>query len=953
MNQARAFRHLVFSALVAWPCALHAQLESQPDFERNRSDQTDVAAPARLVPPVVVYRVEPQVPRSALLAGVGGTVVLKLVVDDEGFVARAEVVQSAGNELDDAALGAACNLVFEPATLGGVPTAVELGWKQTFVVTPVSPPDAGPPLETADGGATPAPDADAGVPVSVAADQARFSGQVRTAGTKEVVADAEVTLHLEDGSVLQAVTDRGGHFSLEGVPKGTLLVRVNHTDHEPYTTTESFSPREHVQSRIFIARRSYNRFETVVRDRTPSKEVTRISLSRDEVSRMAGTMGDPLRAIENLPSMGQGALLGGQLLVRGTPPRNTAVYLDGVQIPQLYHFGLLRSVIHPEFLESIDVYPGGFGPQYGRAIAGVVDVKSRKLQMDGFRAQADLGFLESGFFFGGPITLWGDDHAGPNPRRITVALAGRRSYFDALLPLALAFVNPGTEGGLTVAPSYSDYQGKLEWRPSAAHTFSVMAFGSDDLIRFGLALPTGETARIRFQLQFHRLVARWQWRPHARLTNDLMVYAGIDSAYLGLLFDSNQPPVTNTVSQGGLNNTGPVWGFRNELRYSMGEEVTLALGMDAVASLPELVLSTFDRTPMTAEPPESAPLLGSTLNVLTEERRSANLAPYLQAVIRPLPWVQVIPGFRLDGFLYSRETQILAPGPRLAFRAEPVPGTVFKGTTGFYAQAPRTYETSRYVGNPRLQPERSWQNTVGLEQRLTPFLTVAIQGFWNERRDVIQGFALPINVDVDVGIPLFQTRFDNATIGRTYGMDLLVRHEITKNFYGFVGYTLSKSELRKRGERWWQPFNFDQTHIITAVGQYRVPWRLPFRAWSRSGRLPRGLFWNAGWSILSGDVALGARWRYITGNPTNYITAAFEEPTDPNNPDAPPAAKPVFVPRFKPYHQLDVRVDYKMPFDLLLLTLSLDIINVYNNRAEDGDIPRIPFLPVFTMTGEF
>ena len=97
---------------------------------------------------------------------------------------------------------------------------------------------------------------------------------------------------------------------------------------------------------------------------------------------------------------------------------------------------------------------------------------------------------------------------------------------------------------------------------------------------------------------------------------------------------------------------------------------------------------------------------------------------------------------------------------------------------------------------------------------------------------------------------------------------------------------------------------------------------------------------------------MGARWRYITGNPTNYITSAFEVPVDPSNPNA-RAPKPAFVPRFKPYHQADVRVDYKMPFDYLVLTLSLDIINVYNNTADEGDIPRIPFLPVFTMTGEF
>ena len=942
-----AFGRVVGWAVLAGVCAfiaprpVAAQLEAQPDFERKRDTRTleGPTAQGRLVPPHLVYSIPPQLSPQAVASGVSGAVVLRLTVDEEGFVQRVEVDKSLTPLLDDAAMAAACHMVFDPAQRQGKPVAVQMLYQQSFVIGPATPPSsAGQALEASQPAVPGAP----------------FSGQVRTQGTKEVLREAEVSVHLDDDTVLVKTTDAGGRFAFANVPLGRAMVRISHPGHEPYTTTETLRKDEALEVRYFVPLLSYNRFETVVIGKGATKEITRVTVSRDEVNRVAGTFGDPLRAIENLPSMAQGALAGGQLLVRGTPPRSTAVYLDGVQIPQLYHFGLLRSVIHPEFLHAIEVYPGGFGPQYGRATAGVVDVKSRHMVLERCRAQADLSFLESGFFFGCPIRVGsGPVTDGPDPRRLTVAFAGRRSYFDAFVPLVLDVVAPGQGAYVGFAPIYSDYQFKAEYRPVTAHTFSLMAFGSDDLISFNLNVPLQASARARFQLQFHRAVAHWQWRIGARMTNDFQAYVGLNSAFLGVTLDRLQPPETNTLNVAGLNNTGPAFGFRNELRYQMFEMVSLLAGVDYAVETPEMVAHVYERTPHETEG-GGGPVLTITRNVLTEKRVNLNLAPYFQAIIRPLPNITFIPGLRLDYMRYSANTRVLAPSPRLAFTAEPLPGTVLKATAGLYFQAPKIYETSPTLGNPRLRPERSVQTTVGIEQRLTPFLSVAINGFLNFRRDLVQGFALPVNVDVDLGIPLFQTSFDNASVGRVYGVDVLLRHDITKHFYGFVAYTLSKSELQKPPDNRWRPFNFDQTHILTAVGQYRVPWRLPFRHWSRAGRLPRGLLWNAAWAVLCGDVSLGARFRYFTGNPQDYITAAVDLPQpDPENPDAPVQRKPAFVKRFSPYHQLDLRVDYKMPFDMLLVTLSLDILNAYNSTADPNDIPRIPFLPVFSMQFEF
>ena len=62
----------------------------------------------------------------------------------------------------------------------------------------------------------------------------------------------------------------------------------------------------------------------------------------------------------------------GVIIVRGANPGDSGTYFDGVEIPLLYHFGGLTSVVNAEFLEDIAFYPGGFGAYYGRATAGIV-----------------------------------------------------------------------------------------------------------------------------------------------------------------------------------------------------------------------------------------------------------------------------------------------------------------------------------------------------------------------------------------------------------------------------------------------------------------------------------------------------------------------------------------------------------------------------------------------------
>ena len=128
------------------------------------------------------------------------------------------------------------------------------------------------------------------------------------------------------------------------------------------------------------------------------------------------------------------------------------VFIDSIEVPLLYHFGGLKSVLPIGVLESIEFYPGNFSPVYGRATGGIIDVRIKDLKPEKMSGYADVSILDTGVYLEMPI--------GKNA---AIALAGRRSYIDAILN---AVVPDDAGVSLQTAPVYYDYQLVGSYRPT-------------------------------------------------------------------------------------------------------------------------------------------------------------------------------------------------------------------------------------------------------------------------------------------------------------------------------------------------------------------------------------------------------------------------------------------------------------------------------------------------------
>ncbi len=863
-------------------------------YENARRTLVDagVHVPVLTKAPALVKLENAKYPEAAEKQGLTANVRLLVTIGADGLVPDAKVIEPVGNGFDEAAVAALLKSTFTPAEVDFAPAPVQIEFVYNFVLS-LAPPDAGPPV----------PD---GVDAGYVGPLSHLKGQLLQRGSRNRISNGTVScLEYEER---QAQTDEEGLFDL-AIPPGLCTVRAVGGESEIFKTSETLEPGETKEVKFYLVPKVIG-FQTVVRGQREKKEVVRRTITREELQKIPGTFGDPIRVIQNFPGVARAPFVSGQLIVRGANPGQTLTFFDGVEIPLLFHLAGGPSVVNAEFLDRVDFYPGGFGARYGRAVGGVVDVASRKGAADTWHGVAKVDLLDSSLFVEAPIT-----------KDISLAVAARRSYIDLLLPLVLPRDPQG--GAITVLPVYWDYQVRLDVgkrATSAAEgnsTFSLFAFGSDDTLKVVASGGNRNTdVSVSVRTLFHRLIGNWTYR-RGNVQFKLTPYGGYDLAAIDF-----------GIAR--LNADRWTVGLRQDLGVDLGQYFTLRAGADIYnqtligqAELPVISGIQYVAFPG-AEPKTEVQRIGRTVPTFDG-------AAYVEGDLKLGP-VTLTPGLRASTAYLGVQTRN-AFDPRLWVRYEPFERTAIKGSVGLYTQPPAATDMEPPpLGTPTLVHEKAFQASIGVAQKITDVINVDVTGFFNRRYDNVSSPG-PRIVNADGSTT--QDRSANNGLGRAYGMEVLLRHEVTKNFFGWVAYTLSRSEERTAGsDQDYAASSFDQTHILTAIGSYRFPY----------------------------GFELGARFRYVTGRPTSALIhdADFQR-LDANRYSN--TFGPFRGTRVTDFHQLDIRLDKYFVFEKWTLNVYVDVQNVYNRANVEATIyeyrgrfsasvPGIPILPVLGVKAQ-
>lgn len=854
------------------------------------------AAPAEELPPLLktpqllAFEQAPY-PEEAKAAGVEGKVLLLLEIDESGAVTSVEILQPAGHGFDEAAANAAWKLRFSPAEdeTGPVPVAIE--FEYGFVLDAASRAGAAP-----EGG-------------EVAPPPVNLNGNLVEMGTRRPLAGFAVRVQTADGSLLETTTDDEGFFELRGVPVGTVKLTAVFPGYDRVEQEIEIVEGQLSSVRLWVKNQDYGAGGLVGVIQKEKDEVTRRTLTVEEVRRIPGTFGDPIRVIQNLPGAARSPFGTGLLVIRGSNPEDSAVYVDGIRVPFIYHLGGYESVLAPDLVEAVDYLPGGYGVEYGRTLGGVVDVRTKTEYPESGHAVWSTDLLDSGGYVAG--------RAGKN-KRLGYALAGRRSYIDFFIPYFID--DPDT----VVKPRWYDYQVKLQDLGRDQGELSAFLFGYQDKLLASSPGNQGTDQDAQGDLGTtygtHRLNVIWERPLSDRWELRVVPSMGIDSANFAL---GNDFDLRQTVYLAEL---------RSELTWRPSETLTGRFGVDFLGGWYDFsVALPFDPSLLA----EYDPIEEREDYAISGTGSAWGPDAYAELEWRPLadPERMLInPGVRVNYVTVLDQVAIASADPRLAARWEVVEGGSAKLGLGLYHQPPQPFELYRPEGNVQIGYERAWSAEFGWEQQITQALQADATVFYKW----LDQLTVPNPNLVSLEDPYFL----NDGLGRIYGTEIFVRHALVSRFFGWVSYTLSRSERNDYPERaeeeggGWYLYDLDQTHILVALAGYRLPY----------------------------DFELSAKFRYVSGNPsTPYAGGVYDidqdfyfgfESADRNSE------------RLPPYITLDARASKLFTFKRWQLEVYLDLLNavrgvnpefeIYNyDYTESSYVRGLPFIPSPGFQAEF
>lgn len=612
--------------------------------------------------------------------------------------------------------------------------------------------------------------------LSFAQEVVTIKGKLIEKGTRKKLADVNAYILPHK---LKAVTNANGEFIFENVPKGDCQLIINLTGYQKFESQSVGACGTDQNVDIYLEKSTYSSFESTVIGKYDKRDDQSHTLTQEEFSKAPGSFGgDPVRAAQNLPGVAQS---GGnaQIIVQGASPDDTAYLINGHRVPLVFHFGGLSSVIIPEAVERVELLPSGYGPEYSRAIGGIIGLTTKEPKKDRFHGTAFVDLLNSGGLFEGPI----DDKS-------TILVAGRYSYIGQVLK-AVAKNNDNFE--LTAAPTYYDFTSIYTRQINEKNKFKTTMVASKDQLELILNKSANNDTELRGEFynrtEFFRIIPQIITQIDDKSKMDHSLAVGRDSILVninGRYLDINSNVISHRSEY--VREWSPTYktfiGLDNQWNQSeVGINLPTSYSVGGV------------RTPFS---------VGENRKFKTESSRTF-LGAYLRQEIKPSAdskWT-FLPNVRVDHFTRTQET---FAQPRFQIRHQWSPSLLLRGSVGQYVQPPRPQESSPEYGNKNVKSLYAFHYTAGFTKDFrdggTQGLELTNNYFYKELKNLV--------------IPDVQKNYTNKGSGTIYGAEVQAKYK-KDDWSGQIVYTHLKSE-RRIPQFGTAPAEFDQTHNLNLIG---------------------------------------------------------------------------------------------------------------------------------------
>jgi hypothetical protein len=728
-------------------------------------------------------------------------------------------------------------------------------------------------------------------------------------------------------SILGAITDVNGFFSIARVSPGVYLLKVVDDDFKTYEKEIKVTQKDGITDlRIDLLDNSENIGEVVISAETKAK-TTEVLMSQTKLDRKGiervpavGAENDVTAAFSVTPGVVTTGDQGGQLYVRGGTPIQNKVLLDGMTIYNPFHSIGFFSIFETELVKNVDIYTGGFDSRYGGRISSVMDITYRDGNKKEFGGKVSVSPFMAKLVLEGPIYK----AKTPGGSAGSYVFSAKHSLLDYTSKQLYRTVNNGN--GLPY--NFTDLYGKITLSSGQGSKFSFFGFNNNDNVTYT------DVANLSFQQSGGGM-------------NFVLVPSGSPIFIKGHLNGSNFN--TTFEENGSKPRTSSIGGFDLgfDFTYFLKNESEVDYGIN---------LNGFNTNFVTYNEAASKIQLQ---NFTTEIGSYVNIKKVTQRFV-------VQPGIRIQAY---PSLGTISVEPRFGMKYNATEKLRLKFSAGRYSQnftsassdrdvvnlfngllsAPTNVQENfitQYgnVKNPKNGLQISYHAIFGTEFDINKALTVNIEGYYKY-------FPQLSNINVN---KLYDDKAEFSEIddvykkdfliesGQSYGVDLLVKYAKDRLFIWGV-YSLGKS-TRWDGFTTYSPV-FDRRHNVNIVGSY---------AFGKKKNLELNVRWNLG----SGLPFTPTSGFY---QPDNFGNGATTDYTTSNSSTIGLLLGDFNSKRLPYYHRLDITVKKQVEFhNKTTLEITAGVTNVYNrknifyvNRVTNAIIYQFPVLPSLGISYKF
>jgi len=718
-----------------------------------------------------------------------------------------------------------------------------------------------------------------------------FAQKITVSGT---VYDAESGEKLMGAQVYEfysqkgTVTNEFGYFSLTLPASDSIKIGVYYIGYKPVIV--ELPGRSSHQLRILLEP-GEELEEVVIPVETKRRverdpEVSKVILDAKEIQTVPVILSEPdlIKVVQKLPGVETGTEGSGGMYVRGGGIDQNLILLDDVPIYYMNHLGGFISIFHPEIIKKVTLYKGGFPVRYGGRLSSVLDIRTKDGNKKEWHGSYGIGVLSWKFSVEGPLRR----------DKTSLMLAARRFPYDFLMKYLTGLDSDFEE---TAGYTFYDINAKINHVLSSKDQVYLSWYYGDDAIVVHSDYPD-EKGYGRIGWGNHLWSVKWirelgpQW---------FMNMTGSYSRYrleIKSVIEGKTEDYKDEVKY-----YSGIYDYRLHTRfeYHPSEETSWETGIGAVYYV-------FKPGVISIKAEDTDYQLDTTISEFLN--RSPEVFAYGGVRKQWSDKWETETGIRTTAYFTDAKTYISVE-PRLSIKYMLSENSSVKGAYSLVSQNLHLL-TSSNLGMPTdmwmpstslVPPGRSWQIAGGYYRT-----------FGNGKYDLsweIYYKELLGLITYKPGGSLTKFAFTNweyavATggFGRSYGSEILLRKRKGK-WTGALAYTWAKSTRRfdeiNHGKPY--PFRYDRRHALDITANYSFK---------------PGKTFSIAWTYGSG---------YPFSMPVGQVYVNFGQ-----------SAMPVLIYteknnyRMRPYHRLDIGMQFTKKKKKGIRTWQIGIYNVYNRK---------------------